>query len=264
MITSSIIPYLFLPLIMRSCAHCKDNVDERNAISCVICSKWFAIKCIDISSAEARKIKANVGLNWTCTGCCAMGQSFNELKQLIVGLQAEVLALTNALNKRDEVSSQYDFESVVREVQERESRRNNVIVFGLVEDVGVDVSKRRESDLKNVRDIATELSVLVDDGDAPVRLGKLDASHPERPRPLRFRLRNQSDIRSLFRNAAKLKSCDRWKNVRLASDRTPLQNKLYRAVRDELENRKRSGERDLRIVYRKGVPVIISMVPGNE
>ena len=91
----------------------------------------------------------------------------------------------------------------------------------------------------------------------PTRLGKFDASNQSRARPIRIKLNSVDDVFTAIGNVKKLRALNKWTNINISRDRTPMQIKLFHSVKDELKRRTDSGE-NLKILYRGGIPTIVS------
>ena len=205
--------------------------------------------------AEARKVKSDTRLSWSCTGCQALGSTVTELKACIVALQDEIALLktaaARAVPRVDAGSLPPDvMESVIYEIGERTKRQSNLMVFGLTES-GDDRAALAE--VMNVLEVDTDFSAVT-----IRRLGKLDVTRQNTSRPLRVTFPNPAVVHSAIRSSRRLFSSTRWKGVRVSSDKTPLQSLNYRRAKDELTARAAAGETNLRIMHRNGFPVVVA------
>lgn len=243
------------------CSCCDRENEERHFLGCSICHKKYQLTCIDVTKAEACRIRVDSGLTWSCVACRAFAGGINELKQVIMNLQTEIQGLKGTAHQGIGCSlPPTDFEKVVQEVMERERRKTNIIIYKLAEDGGASRGAQAELDAVTVGRILTDLGVA--DGGAPLqiqRLGKFDPTKHDLRRPLRVQLHNESVVMSIIRNSAKLRDQGSWKHISLSRDRTPKQVELYRMVRAELDGRVAAGETDLKIKYVAGIPTIVSL-----
>ncbi|KAG5871351.1 hypothetical protein JTB14_019748 [Gonioctena quinquepunctata] len=84
--------------------------------------------CAGLTQTETRGINAKKGLTWTCNQCQNFG---NNLKAFIIALQAEVKELKKTRkNEFNGSNPHHYFEEVIQELQERNTRKCNLIVFG--------------------------------------------------------------------------------------------------------------------------------------
>nr|CAI5819237.1 unnamed protein product [Callosobruchus analis] len=136
------------------CAKCK-KVDNEPASHCDGCECLIHQECSELSSAELKKVDE---------------------------LFAEVERLKNLVGDLPCTSAQFNFEEVVKETEERNSRKQNLIVYGLPEN---NLSKH-EQETQDDNNIKKMLEVLSSDARLtvkPIRLGKFDPTRPK-PRPL--------------------------------------------------------------------------------
>lgn len=244
---------------MVTCSCCSNPVEDRHQINCSICKNAYAIACADITMAEARKIRASSGLSWSCKGCLRLGSDFNELKAVILKLQAEIMQLksTGVPSSTQDTLAPAEFEKIVSEISEREKRKKNIIVFGLLEVHSSNRSDQAERDATAVREITALLGVA-EPTVKPFRIGKYDPTKEQLARPLKVQLMSENDVVTVFRNTCKIKDSEHWSRVTVTSDRTPLQRAFFQTVKSTLDSRIAGGERDLRLVYKSGIPTIVS------
>lgn len=151
-------------------------------------------------------------------------------------------------------------EKIVQEVEDRRCRRKNVIIIGIPEQ---DQSMTREQncnvEFTQLKDIFAQMKLKNSVGHFQFhRLGRLVPGNT-RPRLIKVMFDNEETVRQLLLNSGALKKSDRFGNIIVTSDKTPRQMEQYRAVKEELNNRKNSGENNLKIKYIKGVPQIVPL-----
>lgn len=242
-----------------TCNCCNNTADERYFLECSVCSKTFQLSCIDVSKAEASKIRNHVGLTWSCKTCRNISVNLTELKQVIITLQAEIKDLKASFNNASAPAlSPVDFERVVQELMDRNSRRSNVIVYGLKETTSMSKANQTEYDSRSITEIFSKINVEVDGEVRVHRLGRFDPTNSNLRRPIKVCLSNESAVSLITKNSKKLKSLENFKHISISPDRTPMQNALYRTVKSELEKRLIEGESDLIIKYVKGIPTIVN------
>ncbi|CAI6372006.1 unnamed protein product [Macrosiphum euphorbiae] len=138
---------------------------------------------------------------------------------------------------------------------DRQSRRNNVLLFNLPEALNDPTTS--SSDSTTIQNILDFLD-LKTKPNSVTRLGKPSSSNTTKPRPVKLRFSDQKDIFELFSYQNKLKSNSTWKDLRFSSDRTKQQQEYMSHLRQELLNRQSNGEQNLIIKYIKGTPTIIN------
>lgn len=156
-----------------------------------------------------------------------------------------------------------DPDVTIAEINERARRAKNVMLFNLPESNNRDVNAKKEHDLKLIKGICLELMPGASvDITATLRVGKKQS---DKPRPLKVVLKDESVVKTLLKNFSvdiASRYDRRLSTLRMSRDRTPLEIKYFKKLVTELEARKGSGEGDLRIVYRNGIPQI-QKVPKN-
>lgn len=224
-------------------------------LDCSVCKKSYLHSCVDFSSSELRMIKANIkkGISWFCNDCKKMGNDINELKAAVLALKEEFLA------RERPVITESIFEELLSEMNDRNNRKQNIMLFNVAEAAASLTSDERKSDDRATAfSVLESLSVGADFGQIDIqRVGRFipDAA---RHRPIKIRLNNVNDAHIVIKSAKKLKSSERFKNVRISLDKTKRQTEYYKKVKAELDARIANGE-NLKIKYQGGIPSIISL-----
>lgn len=156
-------------------------------------------------------------------------------------------------------------QQVVDEIEDRLSRRRNVIMFGLPEPVGGDGRVRKAKDLEAVSGIFRELSAADSTPVTCLRLGKF-SEHLAQPRPLKVVFSSADIATNLLINASQKKfqreSPGLLGQVHILQDQTENQRLHFKQLKLELAQRKVAEENpNLRILTRNGVPRIVSVPP---
>lgn len=254
----------------------KSNIKDKEVISCDSCRAYFhfsSVKeknCSNISSTEQRAlILQSRSIIFFCDDCRDAFKSIPLLVRQIDSLKNDVESLkleVADLKKANKVISESFSEGkstnsitnvlnnandVISEITERESRKKNVIIFGLpeAEDIQNDKAKCLEI-LKTVDSQVESIPKLF-------RLGKIPTNGTARPRPIKILLTSSDKAIELMKKAKILKSIDRFKNITLTSDKTPIQQQQYKELKLELNRRMSNGEKNLIIKYRNGEPKIV-------
>lgn len=249
--------YYFLSITMAPllCCCCQVVVEEHKSLRCCICKKIFNHTCIDITVSEIRIMKSKRGFTWTCGSCDSLGNDISDLKAVILQLKNEVADLKARSSDLQPVIEEDMFEELVQEMQERESRKTNFILYGAVEGSGASGAAHREADADVVKNILTKMAI--NSKFSVFRLGKFNAASP-RPRPIRVSLESGQLVRSVVFAAMKLTSDPAFKDLRVSFDRTPRQQQHYNKLRSAVKERVAGGE-SVRIKHVRGVPKIVSV-----
>ena len=122
-------------------------------------------------------------------------------------------------------------------------------VSGVQEDVSGSVEERQKNDEKTAEDILNCIgaSFCIQ---SVKRLGKLSSTS----RPIRVVLSDYSQNQQILKKAKSLRSSADYKNVYINIDRTIMQQREAKFLRDELKRRTANGENDLVIYGGKVIP----------
>lgn len=170
-----------------------------------------------------------------------------NLKLKIGNIEERISSIENNRNLNQHSSFEHD---VIEELMDRQVRSNNVILFNLPEN-------ENESDLENIKNILSNLNENIGNFTFS-RLGKIKSTIPDRPRPVKVRLTEQSDVFTILRSQRNLKNSTQWSNIHFSSDKTIKQRDEMANLRKTLQNRRGKGEQNLIIKYVKGIPKIIN------
>ncbi|CAH1973225.1 unnamed protein product, partial [Acanthoscelides obtectus] len=174
-----------------------------------------------------------------------------ELKQKV----EELLAKTNGSASRSEstnASTCYSAEQVVQEIQERNIRKNNVIIFGLPEQNDRNEEKGLVSDMLNLVNIDS-----APPGTKHFRTGKTSTTN--RPRPVKLIMNCKSKVKMVFKSLKPIKENQTFKDIGIVNDRTPMQMNQYNKIKKEFEERRQNGESDIQIKCFEDVRKIVKI-----
>lgn len=247
---------------MKVCHCCGKQFEDHLVLVCSVCKNNFGNVCMGMNSSEVRIVNSRKSITWCCKGCEAVGNDLTSLRSVIVSLQEEIRNLKAAMDTIQASSAvglgEDDIEEIISEFEDRQRRKNNVVIFGLSEqphNLARDVRESRDSksavDLINVLDKERNWAV----GDVKiVRIGNggADAS---KPRPVKVVFQNHIDPRRVLRGTKFLKGKAEYSGIFVNSDRTPRQLRYYNGLKQEVMRRTANGEA-LRIKYIQGVPKI--------
>lgn len=173
--------------------------------------------------------------------CFGLEKKIENIYHLQQKQQAEIDKLKATVNNLDLSRSQ-----ILNEVEDRETRRNKVVIFGLPE-MSASVEERFEFDEEQVYNILTEL----DETDYRIteirRLGHANV-RGKLSRPLKVSLSNRDSAQNILQKSRQLKNSSRFQNVYISKDKTKKQQREWRELREELERRKTVDEDA--IIYR--------------
>ena len=242
------------------CAVCEENSEHK--LSCSRCQGTYCLQCLQISEQSYNHMISVQGFCWLCRDCVTPGiKCMRQDKEIEERCADYFNAITTRIDKLEsDVSSKpskVEVENLIRqelkrsanttayEVEERDKRRLNLIVFNQPESEQADPNERQSEDIAFFEDkCTTHLDTTISITKAS-RLGKKD-SNITKPRPLRITLLDERQKKQILRNASTLKDVkndDVAKNLFINPDLTPIQQKLEKELRAELK-KKRKDEQD--------------------
>ena len=149
--------------------------------------------------------------------------------------------------------------NILEEMDERLHRLNNVIVSGITETSG-SLQDRIEYDKTKIEEIITEIGDPINQ-DCIVKIQRICRIVTGRPRLLRLILRDKISKNALLESSRKLRTSRKFRDVYVNPDRTPMQAKEFKDLRDELHERKSNGE-DV-VIFRRRVIARQTIFPRN-
>ena len=248
-------------------SNCGDEPCDHPFIECFACKKFAHLDCSQLSELESEYISKSENMQWVCDICKEQSKpiySHIEAKlDLILKMMPKINYfedriehLENALTTSDckmesKINDLIDkkIEEEISELEEKESRKNNIIMVNLNESDKRVNEDRKKDDLNKVKDvlakIAPESTELISN---PIRLGKFTDN---KSRLLKINVGSVENKMHILKNANRLNKGIAIKNkIYINADLTIKERKQQKVLRDELKLRKDAGEIDLRINYR--------------
>lgn len=259
---------------------------------CDVCRVILCKDCGGLSSTEVRFVAmASRGVPYLCKDCIGSLKLVSTLKTKIDELEHEIQELKiaaesskssyadilkkntaqseeikgNMKNLEERVESvtkpgthpsvegALPLEPAVQELQERERRAANILLFGVKESSAATREARIEQESKTVEGILQKIDADVAKEVKVTRLGRYDE---QKVRPIKVTFPTKSDALSVLKKKSKLGDEG---SVYIKSDQTVCQRKYLKTVIAELENRTKQGEQDLKIRYISNVPRIVKL-----
>lgn len=256
-------------LCLKCCSAINNSTDK--FIKCDGCDRAVHTTCSELSSTELKCLELRPSskrrIKYICIECEQGVHQIPKLISMITDLKEEVRQLKeNSTNLPSNGTSSgslgsqsplFYTEEIINEITDRNTRSYNVMIYGSVESC---TSKQEQiyHDSGIVNSILTGLD-LVEQNVKPIRLGKFDPTKINRSRPIRVRLSSNEAVRNIIRNFdKKLKTNVNMAGLSVSYDRTPKQIEIYKSVKKELLARLDKGENHLKIIYRNGIPTIVS------
>ena len=142
----------------------------------------------------------------------------------------------------------------VKEISERNMRKENVIMTNIAESVSNDTNERKMFDHQQAEKILRAVNVEANIVQV-IRLGQR-SSHP---RPMKVKLSSEKEQKEILKRARTLKDIDDYKNIYINRDLTPLEQKERKSLLEELKKKKQESEEkggEERWIIRKGKVVL--------
>ena len=147
-------------------------------------------------------------------------------------------------------------DDVVEELNDREYRSRNLIIFGLPEPQESSPELNKSIDLTAVRGVLTEICPLNCLAPVTYRLGKQGKTPC---RPLCVRLDSAAEVKKI------LQSKHRYKGpYKISDDKTNNQRESIMQLREKLRVLHEQGQTQMTIRYIRGVPKIVKGRPHND
>lgn len=141
----------------------------------------------------------------------------------------------------------------IREINEMESRKRNLMVFGCVEHE----TEEANNDEKIIKEIIQEASPVADT--TRIRVSRVGRPSPNKIRPIRVIMSSPQEVRNIFFKAKTIIKNKKFERLALGMDKTPQELAEYKALRAEMNERMKKGEKNLKIKYFRDVPKIIKV-----
>jgi hypothetical protein len=258
------------------CGTCNKNVDDEG-VQCDICDLWFHLKCGKVSKKIFEALKQNdEKLKWFCGQCNkffpkmikiiemnnALKEEMNKMKeelkhknekdtQEINNLKEEIERLKTKTNEKEAKNyNGTNISDAIGELEDRNARKSNVIIYGIVESESEDISEKRKKDEESVNELSRNIQIKLKPKKV-IRLGKAN----NKPRPIKVIFDSQEEAIS-FKRSFWSKKPENYSRVFVSDDLTFIQRGKLREVKQELKDRREKGE-SVKISSRNGMYVII-------
>lgn len=225
-------------------------------IQCSVCQKSFRHLCVNLTLDELKILNdSDKGYSWSCINCRVIGNQINDLKNLIMSLQSELKSLRAERTDGNNSSQSFDFEDIIEEMNDRNSRKKNLIIFGIPEQNQDDPPQNRSISDKN--EVTNLLKIVDSTFDAnklkPTRIGRYKSNHI---RPIKLILETENEVVNLMKNAKSLRNST-YRKAFISLDRTPRQLNHFKSLKAQLDQMNNQGNEKFVIKYFSGTPKIV-------
>lgn len=244
---------------MSLCGICNKKTKSTTCVTCDICRRAIHPECADLTAIEVECIRSNSRkIHFYCEKCDIVA-TINNLKDEISVLKSELTALkTQQVNSADDLAStkKLSDEEIFAEIEERNYRAPNLILFNLPESDEDSPTKRKEIDVN--RCVSTVTSTDYNASTSIVSCIRVGRYNKDRVRPVRIVFTSREQALDC------LKAYKRKNNLYLNRDLTPRQQNYSYLIRSEFKTRKEQGEEDIMLKYRYGIPAIVKRTTKNN
>lgn len=236
---------------------------------------WYCNNCNLIATAAVENAKGTTGKKVTLTASDIQKHVVNRVQGILDKMEGKVEAMSQKNKemqksfaeaastgiKRPDIVS----ESVTRElrdikqnmehirakaenqltpgeIQDREARKDNLIIFGIPEANVTDIEERNNQDMERVRDILST-GLKLDTGIVETR--RLRSKNGQAPFPLRVKLESEKGKWRVIANTCKLAKIEAYKNVYIKRDMTLVEREEDLLLRKELKEKKAESLKQL-------------------
>ena len=166
-----------------------------------------------------------------------------ELSKKVDKLEREMDAGTTVVEQKIEERTTNIVRMSISEILEREKRRNQLILFNIIESDKEEAKQRKEDDSKEICRILESINAA-SDFDQVIRVGQKTTT----PRPVKIKLKNQSDQNRIIKAAKNLKGTE----IYISKDMTPLEQAEHRKLVMELKKKRGEAGVDDQWIIRRG------------
>lgn len=221
-------------------------------------------KSIDKCNNQIAEI--NIALNKQNDIVKSLERKLIELENENTSLNLKVMNLESKINdqtRNDELGTDIKnanedvYEEIIAETNSRNSRRCNLVVFGLNEqDQKLSQQARQELDKTKILDILN--TVLPEEDFGYIKTTRIGQYNMNKNRIIKITLASDDMVHNVLRNSYHLRNIQRFKEVSISQDRTPRQIEHYKKIKNQLMERNNKGE-NCKIKYVNGVPKIVPL-----
>ena len=252
------------------CLHCRTNVGQEKSVKCTMCDQWTHTKCAQIDDDLYKNLLAisEKGFKhcWTCN-CCTI--SSENLNKKVLALEKMITAVDKKVDKNkeeiDTVNTRVDTltdmvkevkenaksdkllsttqDNVFKEIQERENRKENIVIHGMPEPKATvtNALDRKDKDSEQITNILKDIDIIIDmkaDVKFMIRTGekKDNVDYVEKPRPLIIGLRDLKKREDILNSARKLATTNHDK-ISIIPDLTKRQREEEETMRTDMKKR---------------------------
>lgn len=259
------------PAEARTCKSCRKVSNEVNddMIVCERCEKFVCMVCAEILSSEYIIVQKSSHLHWFCSGCenaaltavkedrlieekcSALFSEFREkLEETFLTRLRDLESEISVLKERGVLEGtskqpvnfkeivQEEREASLRELSDRDRRKNNLVWFGIPESEKPEASDRMAEDNAFLKSVCIKALGIQVDITASRRLRSNQSNDNKTKRPLLVTVKDHTQVGHILKDARKLRDCEEFKQVYVKRDSTPLERVEMRRLISERDQKR--------------------------
>ena len=253
------------------CPVCNEDVNK-DGVLCDLCDSWHHRMCVKMSVSKYKILSQQDDggrqqgvIQWICPGCHRGSSKIMALLRIVVTKQdkmAENLSTvegnvstlstrvdecdTNLAEVQESLSKIEEFgydndltqSRIIMELEQREKRRFNLIIYNLPEKQRENAKDRHDEDMRTLKECINEKNEQHVAFQSSTRLGEV----PENghPRPLRVTVDSEADKELLLKKAKSFKDSENQvtKNLVVKLDQTPCQRNAWKKLASERDKKR--------------------------
>lgn len=224
--------------LRSNCLKCDLDFDGQDDFQCMACADHYHKKkeCSGIPASVFKASSGNSQVILLCPNCKDI--DLHSILKRITVIENKLLSMERKTN--EEMISTAVVEAV-EEFKDIESRKNNLIVFGIPEKESGSGAEKKMHDENHICKLAEILDVESPDITTFFRLGQKRAGH----RPIKIVFNDPQHRHTMLSRARNLRNLgeSNWlRKVFVKPDLTPRQQEVDRRLRESLKLRREAGE----------------------
>ena len=239
------------------CPICKKIVkDKSNGVQCDRCDAWYHAGCQKITMKFYQSLQECKEEKWFCKTCHSEIKQLENTLKMLRSENKDLRERIKTLEEKWELFKEELKEETVKctlervsveigkhfeEMEERNKRKNNVVLYNVPESQSEGPQERQTDDMVQCCDVfegSLKVNVSIE---SVVRLGKKEEG---RKRPLLVKLSSEREKKNILANAKNLKDeRNPWKKrVGIARDMTKMEREQDIQAREELKIKRAAGD----------------------
>jgi len=270
------------------CLGCGQKFKQKDcSLQCTVCGLWAHKTCSGVTNdffkCLSEQFKATGRAYWACRSCHAYAEGMSHrLKQLEKKTEdaikmgeanaKEIENLKDDLHRREAATEkriQTGEEAVLDEINDRERRRKNIVLYGVKESEQADGRMRMEDDKREINNIFTVMDVNLSAED-DVEFCRRVGPRGETPRPLVCGFYTEWSKNTMLKFSKRLEGTAR-SDVSVAPDLTKQQRKAEAELEqeagkrnEELTNDDKAKNLEWQVVGKKGQRRLVKAVKRGD